>query len=138
MKESRLFRIFSYIPAWRSERKSTARLRDFRGAWPAISGRTTKRCFVRKGIQDLCVARNSTKVSRTTIFFEEEIREPVTKGHRLQHRFRSIWRSFQFNEICFAHTSEGNFPHNSLFGATTPSSLRYLLVIALADSSRPG
>ena len=51
MKASRLCQIVSYIPAWRSERKSTARLRDFRSACPATGERTTKRCLTRKGIE---------------------------------------------------------------------------------------
>ena len=50
-KASRPCRIVSYTPAGRSERKSTARLRDFRSASPATGGRTTKRCLTRKGIE---------------------------------------------------------------------------------------
>ena len=51
MKAFRTRRIVSYTPAGRSERKSTVRLRDFRGASPATDGRTTKRCLTPKGIE---------------------------------------------------------------------------------------
>ena len=60
-----------------------------RGASLATGTRTTRRCLARKGIEDLCIARDtadSTDVSRATIFFREENREPVTKGDRLQYR----------------------------------------------------
>ena len=50
-KASRPCRIVSYTPAGRSERKSTARPRDFRAARTSIGKRATKRCLVCKGIQ---------------------------------------------------------------------------------------
>ena len=81
MKASRPCRIVSYIPAGRSARKSTVRLRDFRGACHAIGGRTTRRCLALR------------------FSFKEENREPVTKGDWSQPPVRSSRNSFYLMKI---------------------------------------